>query len=146
MRPATVLSFFAASLALLSRGDHFLSGVRWIELTFVEPESPIAYAAPLPFPVDSAAAKRGCDFAYCRIAIGYDINTDTSSQSPTVQLAQVLLNALQEYLHGSSPSSNTTSIVELVSASPLEDTGSDDSTSVDDDLSTDAAALAGESL
>jgi len=127
MHSATVLSFFAASLALLS-------------------QSPIAYAAPLPSPVDSAAAKRGCDFAYCRIATGSDINTNTTSQSPTVQLAQVLLNALQQYLHGSSPSSNTTSTIELVSASPLEDTGSDDSTSVDDDLSTDAAALAGESL
>jgi len=124
MRSTTVLSFFVTSLALLS-------------------QSSIAYAAPIPSPVDSAAAKRMCDLGYCRIATGSDTNTDTASQSQTVQLAQVLFDALQQYLNGASPS-NITSNIDL--ASTPEDIGSDDLTTVDDDLIKEVAALAGDAL
>ena len=60
-------------------------------------------------------------------------------------MAQVLVSALQQYLNGASPSSNTTSTIDL--ATPPEDTvSSDDSTTVVDDLIADAAALAGDAL
>jgi len=77
------------------------------------------------------------------IATGSDTNTDTASQSQTVQLAQVLFDALQQYLNGASPS-NITSNIDL--ASTPEDIGSDDLTTVDDDLIKEVAALAGDAL
>ena len=66
MRSTTIVSLLFASWALVSRkGMIFIC--EWAELSLLEPESPAAYATPVPSQAGSAGEKRQCQYSSCRI-------------------------------------------------------------------------------
>ncbi|KAH9006166.1 hypothetical protein EDB86DRAFT_2872102 [Lactarius hatsudake] len=96
MRPTTVLSFLAASMAVLS---------------------PV-YAAPIPSEVNSAGAKRFCSLTVCRVAELPTTTTDDSSQSLVLKLVDSLIDTLTSLREDISPTNTTTLAIDLASPSP----------------------------
>jgi len=119
MRPSTLFSLLATSLALLS-------------------QSPIAFAAPIPSPVDSVGVKR-CVNTGCRIA--EPSNADATPQSTDLRLAAALISALQAYQeqYGTSDPNPVTDF-----ATPSEPSG--DGPTTDGSPTVDIELLAGDAL
>ncbi|KAH9174952.1 hypothetical protein EDB89DRAFT_425296 [Lactarius sanguifluus] len=95
MRPTTVLSFLAASMAVLS---------------------PV-YAAPVPREVTSAGAKRYCRFTTCRTAELPTTTTDDSSQSLVLKLVDSLIDTLISLKEDISSTNGTTPTIDWASSS-----------------------------
>jgi len=93
MRPTTVFTFLAASVAVLS---------------------PVI-AAPVPN-VDSAGTKRDCTYSECRTA-ELPTTDANSSQSSLTTLVALLIQTLTDFQTNNSQT-NTTSIVDLSTPSP----------------------------
>ncbi|KAH9067632.1 hypothetical protein EDB87DRAFT_1818837 [Lactarius vividus] len=99
MRPTTVLSFLAASMAVLS-------------------QSPAVYAAPIPSEVNSAGTKRFCQMSSCRVTELPTTATDDNSPSSVLKLVNSLIETLISLKEEFSSTNTTTPTIDWASPSP----------------------------
>lgn len=96
MRPTTVFSFLAASMAVLS---------------------PV-YAAPVPIEVGSAGAKRMCTYTICRTTELPSTGSDNSQ--PLLTLVNSLIAVLTTFKDGLSDTTTPTNTTSLAASSPID--------------------------